>query len=208
MTNSGALPDDAGTRERLLRAAAHLFARHGIDAVRLHEINTLAGQRNESAIHYYFGGRWPLVKAILEENDLAASEMVHPRRRSSMTPKAVAKMLVDRLAVGLATPEGRDWLRIVFQLMTRFPSEALPDDRPAAVAKLLEGSLRHLPPDLLWNRTIAMLQFMTLQMAERARMIDDDRNGDRDPDDDDVFVDDLTRMSVAILKASPSPKRT
>src|SRR5205823_8389842 len=113
----------------------------------------------------------------------------------------MANHLVQRLAIGLATPEGRDWLRIVFQLMTRFPNQALPDERPAAVAKHLKHSLSKLSDDLLWSRTIAMLQFMTLQMAERARLIDDEQGGKRNAAADDAFLEDLVRMSVALLKA-------
>src|SRR5438093_8463511 len=179
------------TRTLLLRAAAHLFARHGIDAVRIHDINSLAGQRNESSIHYYFGGRWQLVEAILEENDLAAGEVLDRPPSGSVTPKQMANHLVQRLAIGLATPEGRDWLRIVFQLMTRYPNQALPDERPAAVAKHLKHSLSKLSDDLLWSRTIAMLQFMTLQMAERARLIDDEQGGKRNAAADDAFLEDL-----------------
>src|SRR3954467_14037445 len=62
------------TRDKLLRAALHLFARQGLD-VPLRDINEFAGQRNASALHYHFGGRPELVQAIIDRYRL--SDEVH-----------------------------------------------------------------------------------------------------------------------------------
>lgn len=55
-----------GTRERLILAAEHLFAAHGIDAVSLRQINQAAGQKNASALHYHVGSRDALIEAIFQ----------------------------------------------------------------------------------------------------------------------------------------------
>jgi AcrR family transcriptional regulator len=62
--------DTETTRDKLLRAALHLFARQGLD-VPLRDINELAGQRNASALHYHFGGRPELLTAIIDRYRLS-----------------------------------------------------------------------------------------------------------------------------------------
>lgn len=53
------------SRELLLAAGERLIAERGTD-VPLRDIATAAGQRNTSAVHYHFGSRENLVRAILE----------------------------------------------------------------------------------------------------------------------------------------------
>jgi AcrR family transcriptional regulator len=52
------------TRERLILAAEELFARDGLDAVSLRQVNAAAGQRNASAAHYHFGSKEALIEAV------------------------------------------------------------------------------------------------------------------------------------------------
>lgn len=59
----GAVPQ---TRDRLLDAAETLFASDGFGAVTTRAILRAAGQRNESALHYHFGGRQGLIEALHE----------------------------------------------------------------------------------------------------------------------------------------------
>src|SRR5262249_4920316 len=50
----------------LIEAAERLFGRYGIEAVSLRQINAEAAIGNKSAIHYHFGDRIQLVRAIWE----------------------------------------------------------------------------------------------------------------------------------------------
>ncbi|HWH31408.1 MAG TPA: TetR family transcriptional regulator, partial [Egibacteraceae bacterium] len=52
------------TRERLLDAAEELMAERGVHGPSLAEITTRAGQRNNSALSYHFGGREGLLRAL------------------------------------------------------------------------------------------------------------------------------------------------
>jgi AcrR family transcriptional regulator len=63
----------ADTRERLLRAAADLFARKGVDAVSVDAIADEAG-RTSGALYDHFGGKQGLVAALVDtmRNELAA----------------------------------------------------------------------------------------------------------------------------------------
>ncbi|GAA0957882.1 TetR/AcrR family transcriptional regulator [Actinocorallia libanotica] len=56
------------TRQRILDAAERLMAERGIEGVSLNEINSAAGQRSTASLHYHFGGREGLVRAIMQRH--------------------------------------------------------------------------------------------------------------------------------------------
>ncbi len=60
--------DKLSRRTVLMLKAEELFARRGIDAVSLNEINKAAGQRNTSALHYHFGNKKGLIDAIIYQH--------------------------------------------------------------------------------------------------------------------------------------------
>lgn len=53
------------SRERLLMAAQHLFADHGVNGVGLRDIAKAAGHKNANSIRYHFGSKESLIKAII-----------------------------------------------------------------------------------------------------------------------------------------------
>jgi len=55
----------ATARERLLVTAERLIGERGLE-VSLREIAAAAGQRNNSAVHYHFGGRDALIEAVVD----------------------------------------------------------------------------------------------------------------------------------------------
>ena len=61
------MPRDASaTRDSLVDSGRELFAREGVYSVPLSRVVSHAGQRNESALHYHFGGRQGLLNAIID----------------------------------------------------------------------------------------------------------------------------------------------
>lgn len=54
-------------RDLLLKAAGRLFAQHGVEETSLREIAIEAGQRNVSAVRYYFGDKRGLIDALIAE---------------------------------------------------------------------------------------------------------------------------------------------
>ncbi len=56
----------ADTRERLLSAAAQLFADHGIDAVSVDVVAEAAG-RTSGAVYDHFGSKQGMLLALLDE---------------------------------------------------------------------------------------------------------------------------------------------
>jgi AcrR family transcriptional regulator len=56
----------ADIRERLLLVAIKLFSEKGVEAVSMRAINSAAGTKNKSAVHYHFGNKAGILKAIFE----------------------------------------------------------------------------------------------------------------------------------------------
>lgn len=63
---SRSAPSDAGTRDKLLRAAATLFAAHGLEGVTAKEI-AQGAEANPAGVNYHFGGVMGLYEAVLAE---------------------------------------------------------------------------------------------------------------------------------------------
>ena len=59
-------PFRGDTKGSLILSGLELFATQGLDAVSMRTINAHAGARNASAVHYHFGSKMGMVKAIVE----------------------------------------------------------------------------------------------------------------------------------------------
>ncbi|MBI2705578.1 MAG: TetR/AcrR family transcriptional regulator [Actinobacteria bacterium] len=196
--------DDPDTQEKLVAAAAHLFARRGIEAVPLRDVGAQAGQRNASAVQYHFGGRWDLVAAILSHHAETASP--GERRYDDLSVEEIVESLVTLLRPKLADVEGRDFLRVVFELMVRYPgrwSESGPRSGLPSLVKRIESLLGDVPRRVARARAVAMTQFVTQQMAERSRLIDE---SERRMLGEALFAANLTQMAIAMLLA-PAPTK-
>lgn len=206
--------DASETRDKLVRAAEHLFARHGLD-VPIREIHKVAGQRNASAIQYHFGSKDELLAAIIERHAPTADDMVAVRadlevRRND--PRSFVEAIVRRLCTYLATPEKRDYIRFSFHLMMRSSMRAVlarGSDHHSMAAVYAETDLvrsmfPRLPERLVRERAVAGISFITLQVAERARLIDDVPPEEGALLDEEEFIDNLVDMATAVLTASAS----
>lgn len=200
------MPRDASaTRAALLREAERLFARRGLYQVTVREIVVAAGQRNVSALNYHFGSREGVLDAILERHgeptDRMRGEMLAKVGRDAPS-RALMAALVVPYAANLRTPEGRDYLRIVAQMATRFSEwrQQRPGTGPCLreILTILEQRPTHVPPAVRSERVVEVIMLMTTAMALRARAIESGRAVDLD---DDTFVANLTDVLVAILEA-------
>ena len=204
--------DTETTRDKLLRAALHLMARQGVD-VPLRDINELAGQRNASALHYHFGGRPELLRAIVDRYRLSDAEHLAIEEELRSGPhdiRTVVEGLVERSCMWLATPDGRDYIRFVFQFVIRLPlREHLVDGTEApslasvrAQADLIHEALPDLPERIVRERAVASLDLVLLQVAERARIIDDEDGRGLLPEHE--FMVNLIDMATGLLTAPAS----
>lgn len=55
------------TKIKLIRAAERLIAENGLGAVSVRDITRAAGARNESALHYHFGSKEALIRAVFAD---------------------------------------------------------------------------------------------------------------------------------------------
>lgn len=200
------MPRDASaTRDALVDAGRELFAREGAFSVPLSQVVSRADQRNESALHYHFGGRQGLLDAIIDSHNTP----IESRRRAMLDEleAEAGSPGLDELVVAyvepqaelLATTPGRQFLAIVSQLQDLFdrwndpgaPSEA------RRVLELIAGSLE-LGPDVRHERITRFLGFVALTLGSRARSIE---RGTARSLGHDEFVENLVAMSVGALSA-------
>jgi AcrR family transcriptional regulator len=203
----------AETRARLLRAGERLFAERGIHQVRLREINALAGQRNSSALHYHFGSRDGLVEAILSEHQTAMDRKVRPALDGLVagpgepTVRAVVAIWVDALTAQLQTESGRDFLRLLPQILdtvNRTVREGAVLRDSAASARtfaLLDRCLADLPTALRRERLVAYALILTTLFADRAALVE---SGAPLALDDDQFAAHVTDVLCGALQVSSS----
>lgn len=95
---TGVRTNEAGeeTRTRLLDAAERLFAERGLDATSVRDITEVAGA-NTAAVHYHFGSKAELIKAILERR-----AGVMGRRRAELLDRLEGERHIDLRSVAEA----------------------------------------------------------------------------------------------------------
>lgn len=200
------------TRERLQRAGERLFARDGIHRVRLREINELAGQRNPSALHYHFGSRQGLVDAILVDHQRAMDVELVPRlddMESRATPPPIREIVettVGPLAAELRTESGRDFLRIIPQILDMVnlnvrdagSPPGVASNQPARTLALLDRRLAGLPRAVRRERLVAYVLLLTGLMAERAQRLEEATTTTLDHDQ---FVTHVVDVVTSVLEA-------
>ena len=193
-----------------MRAGERLFASEGIDRVQLRDINGLAGQRNESALHYHFGSRQGLLEEILARHGHHVQERTRQLLdrqdgRSRRDLRFLIGALVVPLSEKLGSEDGRDYLRILAQALGRgeLPhggTLAAPWVAPPVRRCLdeIERRLGRLPDELRRERTARLSELVLVSMAGRARQIEEGR-----PPivNEPTFVANLIEMSVAALSA-------
>lgn len=96
------------TRERIVIAAERLFAERGVEHVSLREVGERAGQRNNSAVQYHFGGKSGLIQALYDLRlvplNQARSEML--KRMGEPTIAQLVRAYVMPLADAVIASRG------------------------------------------------------------------------------------------------------
>lgn len=200
--------DATDTRETLLKTAQQMFARDGIYQVPLKRIVETAGQRNASALHYHFGGRDGLLVAITARHDGAIEaeraelldRLADAGRLDDL--RALVEALVVPFAHRLATADGREYLRIVEQLVGLFDLwDVAIAGGPTGAQRVLLGiqdQLAGLSPAVRHERVTIVLALVSETLAMRARALDD---GPLPALEHDAFVANLVDMAVGALSA-------
>jgi AcrR family transcriptional regulator len=197
------------TREKLLDAAARLFAERGIEVVSLAEIVRAAGQRNASALHYHFGSRDAVLTALLERHIPAIRE-----RRLELLDAARADGEVRTAAEAIVRPvtefAQRGWRERAYlrygselaQQVDRFGPEvqaALHETSGYEAWDLLRSRCPKLPTKIWTERRAICTAFIGRAAADRAAQLD--RGGQHPVLSDNAFVDNLVDMVVGAMTA-------
>jgi AcrR family transcriptional regulator len=206
------------TRRRLLDAAEGLFAQRGVLGVSLREINAAAGQRNNAALHFHFGDRAGLIRALVDRHlpRLAArqQELYAERERDERLGdvRALVEILVRPSAEYIAAgPSERAWLRIGIELGSRPETEPEEISTSASAAAWSAGTrlLEHLvgvcglPHEFAVQRMWTAMEISMHAVAGRARF-EDAQDARRPRPPLPVFIEDLVDMTCGALTAPMS----
>jgi AcrR family transcriptional regulator len=206
-----AVAEASSTRERLLDAAARLFAERGIDNVSLAEIVRGAGQRNTSAVHYHFGSRDEILRAVLARHVPVLAErrrrlLERARRAGSGDLRPAAEAIV-RPVTEFAQQGWREraYLQIGSELtaaLDRTSTEVrtlMAETEGVDAWRLLRERCPGVPRDLWRARRELAIVFVGRAAADRARRLD--RGGAVTVRSDDRFVDNLVDMLLGAMTA-------
>ena len=197
------------TADKLLDAAARLFAERGVDNVSIAEIVRSAGQRNASAVHYHFGSREEVLRALLARHvgELAGLRRQRLERARATggvraTAEAIVRPITEFAQLGWRE---RAYLQIGSELAGAL-DRAAPEIR--SLLRHTEGDdawgvMRDrcpgVPDDLWAERRLICIAFIGRAAADRARLLD--QGGEHPVLSDDRFVDNLVDMVVGAMTA-------
>ena len=170
------MPRDSGpTRRRIVEAAEILFARQGLD-VPLQDITRAAGQRNAGAIHYHFGGREGLLRAIVEQH----VPLVYARRQALLALARTCPQDVRGFARAIVlpvtellngSPGDRAYLQISVELLRDATSPVTPllgGEDIRDVVRALADARPDIAADALETRAFLVTQMIGMLCAARA----------------------------------------
>ena len=112
--------NDAGKKERLIRAAMELFAEYGYDKVSIRQLAAAAGV-NSSMISYYFNGKGGLYEAVIKELLQNFDGFVGTLREEAIDPREGLKMYVKTIS-GVYYKYQPSFIKLVYRELVN-PSE-------------------------------------------------------------------------------------
>jgi AcrR family transcriptional regulator len=206
-------PDPQPTRKRLIDAGLRLFATKGIHGASLLEINKSAGQRNNSALHYHFGSREGLLRAALEPQVLSLREtrlglLKEVTSRAENDLRSLAEVYIRPFAdLVQGGWRERAYLQISAELIG---DPAGSTEEIISVLGLAEGArvidaiiavCPAMPRGIRAERLSLATTFAHRAAADRARLLDTLRRGEKPVLTHGQFLSNLIDMFVAGLTA-------
>jgi AcrR family transcriptional regulator len=197
------------TKSALVLAAERLFAEKGLGGVSVKEITRAAGARNESALHYHFGGLDALIKEVFASRyrDIEQARFARLAELSAdkkgVGIEAVLEASIAPFMAACLHEDGRLYARFCMQLATdpRFDIA----DLIGEIGMPSLGMMRSLVIDCLWGIPNGVLAtrmrraflISLVQAADYARQIE---RGSAPP------IEEATREAAATLAGFLSAK--
>jgi AcrR family transcriptional regulator len=198
-------------------AAVLLLAERGLRGVSLREINEAAGQRNTNALHYHFGDREGLIRALGARHTAelgSIQQRLYEQCRSDGTLDDLRTLLgllqrplTEYAEVG---PVQAAWVRVAAQLLTspRTATEdvvaAVPEVAVVVGRTIIDQLSPPLPEDLAIRRLQAVSESAVHLVADRARLAHTKKKVTRDHTGMALFTAELLDLSAAALRAPVS----
>lgn len=181
------------------------MARGGVAGVTTRQIVQAAGQRNVSAVSYYFGSREGLLRALLARRgapiDAARAAERAKLGQTPTLPELLGCLVVPYCSM-LHDPGGRAYVRIVAQMRGSFAAWRLESDPGTSVhlGRIIDEIEQRpeVPAQRRRPRVLAMVMLLTSMTAERARVLDDRGSTELTHDE---FVHEMISTSSALLGA-------
>lgn len=208
------------TKLDLLLAAERLFATQGIAATTIRQINTAAGQKNSSAIHYHFGSRDAILDAIfairLAPSNTQRAQLLEEARAAAggepLSTETIINLLVKPMKDRFVRSQGPHFtqrfliqLRMNKEIWGRYRTE----NRSWQLTEIQEELCRarpYLPVEVVRGRFRNALNFGMFEMSEIEEA--EDRLGERYSREEALFrIEELKAVLVAMLDA-PVTNRT
>lgn len=172
------------TKKALILVAERLFAEKGIGGVSVKEITQAAGARNESALHYHFGGLEHLIKEVfakryrdIEEARIARLAALSASK-SGVKVEAVMAAAISPFFESCLKEDGRLYARFCVQLATdpRFEIAEIIGDigmtSLVTLRNLLVKRLRNIPEEVLATRLRRAFIISLVLAADYSRQIE------------------------------------
>lgn len=167
----------AATREAIISAAERLFAEQGIQAVSNRQISEAAGQGNNAAVGYHFGGKGDLIQAIMRKH-VTAMEPLREARLEAIGDSHDLHDWVETLILPITdyfgTFEGVSWfarfgaqIQTDPQLRPLMEGEALRAESLERTVAGMKGCMAHLPDDVVEERFRMMRMLLVFTPASR-----------------------------------------
>ena len=193
------------TRQAIIDAAEILFANEAPDAVTVATITKQAGQRNQAAVHYHFGGRDGLLASIIDQHHARLDDVRFARLAeldaeaggSSLTLETLAEVIVRPMVEELGTASGRAFLRIQGD---RLAAGVQTGQLAASMVEIGHRLIGVLPPaPEPWRAERARLAAVLVN----ARLAQEAMAPAGDATDPTVLAGTLTAAVVTILSIAP-----
>lgn len=92
------------TRDKLILVAIRMFAEQGFAGVSMRTINSAAGTRNSSAVHYHFGNKMGIIQAIFDKLQSQLRPVFDEIILSLQERLAQQKLVVEDVVMAMQLP--------------------------------------------------------------------------------------------------------
>ncbi len=176
-------PRRENTKIKLIRAAERLFAENGLGAVSVRDITRAAGARNESALHYHFGSKEALIRAVFADriSDIDSKRLALiaelDRSQAGQNVQLLMEATIAPMLEACLDEGGRLYATFLMQIAAdpRFDVDRLMDDlAPDGVQEVtqrLQGMLQDLPLETRATRLRRLATMSISIMADHAREV-------------------------------------